>query len=105
MRRVVLESPLAGNVERNVAYAKAALLDSLKRGEAPIASHLLYPQVLDDNNLLERQRGMEAGRSWIAQAEAMAVYQDHGISLGMKRAIEVAEQAGVPIEYRRILSR
>jgi hypothetical protein len=105
MRRVVLESPLAGNVERNVAYAKAALLDSLKRGEAPIASHLLYTQVLDDNNLVERQRGMEAGRSWIAVAEAMVVYQDHGVSLGMNRAIQVAEQAGVPIEYRRILSR
>ena len=42
MRRVILESPYAGNVEENVAYARAAVRDSLLRGEAPIASHLLY---------------------------------------------------------------
>jgi hypothetical protein len=105
MRRVVLESPLAGDVERNVAYAKAALLDSLKRGEAPIASHLLYPQVLDDTNLIERKAGMEAGHAWIVVAEAMAVYEDHGLSPGMKRAIEIARDQGLPVEYRRILSR
>jgi hypothetical protein len=41
MRWVILESPYAGDVEANVAYARAAVRDSLMRGEAPIASHLL----------------------------------------------------------------
>jgi hypothetical protein len=36
-----LESPYAGNVEENVAYARAAVRDSLLRGESPIASQLL----------------------------------------------------------------
>lgn len=44
MRRVVLESPFAGDVERNVRYAKACIRDCLSRGEAPIASHLLFTQ-------------------------------------------------------------
>lgn len=35
MRRVVLESPYAGDVEKNVAYARLALRDSIQRGEAP----------------------------------------------------------------------
>ena len=50
MKLVILESPFAGDVKRNTAYARAALRDSLLRGEAPIASHLLYTQdgVLDD---------------------------------------------------------
>ena len=39
---MILESPYAGRVEENVAYARAAVRDSLLRGEAPIASHLLY---------------------------------------------------------------
>lgn len=36
---VVIESPLKGSFRRNVAYAKAAMRDSLARGEAPYASH------------------------------------------------------------------
>jgi hypothetical protein len=44
MRRVIIESPYSGDVETNVAYARAALRDCLSRGEAPLASHLLYTQ-------------------------------------------------------------
>lgn len=43
-RLVVVESPYAGDVERNVAYAKRCVLDCLKRGEAPYASHLFFTQ-------------------------------------------------------------
>ena len=39
---VLLESPYAGYVERNLAYARACMRDCLLRGEAPFASHLLY---------------------------------------------------------------
>ena len=37
---VVIESPYAGDVEANVAYAKRCVLDCLRLGEAPYASHL-----------------------------------------------------------------
>ena len=42
---------LRGHVEENVAYARAAVRDSLLRGESPIASHLLYtqPGILKDS--------------------------------------------------------
>lgn len=39
MRRVIIESPYHGNVERNLRYLRACLRDSLLRGEAPFASH------------------------------------------------------------------
>lgn len=70
MRKVVVESPYAGNVERNLAYARACLHDCLLRGEAPIASHLLYtqPGVLDDDRPEERKLGIEAGLVWGALA-------------------------------------
>lgn len=42
MIRVVLESPYSGDIKGNTKYARMALRDSLARGEAPIASHLLY---------------------------------------------------------------
>lgn len=104
MRRVIVESPYAGDIEANVAYAREALRDCLKRGEAPIASHLLYtqPGVLDDGVPFERQKGIDAGLAWGVVAEATVVYTDRGISVGMAYGIEAAKSAGRPIEYRKL---
>ena len=103
-RLVILESPYAGDIERNVAYARACLRDSLMRGEAPIASHLLYtqPGVLDDNLPDERILGIDAGLSWRFVAEASVVYTDLGMSKGMSYGIQRARDAGKVIEYRTI---
>lgn len=89
MTPVILESPYAGNVERNVAYARACLRDSLLRGEAPIASHLLYtqPGVLDDLIPDERRLGIEAGLAWGPLVSMVIFYEDLGWSSGMKAAI------------------
>lgn len=104
MRRVIVESPYAGDIEKNVAYARAAIRDCLARGEAPIASHLLYtqPGVLRDELTDERQWGIDAGLAWGAVAEATVVYSDLGMSRGMKYGIEHAERSGRPVEVRSI---
>lgn len=104
-RLVILESPFAGDVEANVEYGRACVRDSLLRGEAPIASHLLYtqPGILDDNIASERQHGIDAGLAWRKVAEASVVYIDRGISNGMQYGIDAALAAGVPVEYRTIL--
>ena len=102
MRLVIIESPYAGDTARNTAYARAAVRDSLLRGEAPIASHLLYtqPGVLDDNDPAERQHGIDAGLAWHMVAEATVVYADYGISRGMAYGIAKARRDDTPIEYR-----
>lgn len=106
MRRVVLESPYSGKtpeeLERNIKYAQMCLLDSLRRGEAPIASHLLHTQVLNDDIEEQRKMGIAAGHAWIPCADAIIVYEDYGISGGMARAI--ADAGNVPVENRRIIS-
>lgn len=104
MKLVVLESPYAGDVERNVAYARAAMRDCLSRGEAPIASHLLYTQegVLDDDIPGERARGIAAGLEWARVAEAVVFYVDRGWSRGMLAAKERHADEGLPIEYRSL---
>jgi hypothetical protein len=50
MKKVIIESPFAGDVKKNIEYARKCMRDSLLRGEAPLASHLLYTQdgILDD---------------------------------------------------------
>lgn len=103
-KRVVIESPFAAlGPERAIAYARACLLDSVRRGEAPIASHLLYTQILDDSVHDEREAGIACGFAWNTQAELVAVYGDHGLSSGMRRGVELAESLGIPVVERRIL--
>ena len=108
MKRVVVESPYAAasveELDLNVRYARECLRDCLKRGEAPIASHLLYtqPGVLRDEVPGERKLGIEAGLVWGAMAECSAVYTDLGISTGMRFGIERAKKEGRAIEYRKL---
>lgn len=104
MRRVVLESPYAGAVAENVAYAKRAVLDCLKRDEAPIASHLLFTQrgVLLDSEAEERQKGISAGHAWVCVAESLVVYVDRGVSGGMKQGIKRAVELDIPVEFRAL---
>jgi hypothetical protein len=104
MKLVSIESPFAGNVAKNLRYARAALRDSLTRGEAPIASHLLYTQdgVLDDTLPDERRRGIAAGHAWMEKADLVAVYSDLGISSGMRQGVDEAEARKVPVIYRTI---
>lgn len=104
MKRVEIESPFSGDVERNLTYLRACMRDCLLRGEAPIASHALYtqPGVLDDEIPEERKLGMEAGKFWTPCAEAVVVYTDYGISSGMEWGIARAEEMGIPIEFRTL---
>jgi hypothetical protein len=105
MIRVIIESPYAGDIERNVRYARMAVRDSLSRGEAPIASHLLYTQegILDDDVPDERMLGIDAGLAWKGVAEKHVFYVDYGYSKGMVYARYYATMNNVPIEERRIL--
>ena len=104
MRLVIIESPYAGDIERNVEYARRCVKDALNRGEAPIASHLLYTQqgILDDNNPEERMQGIDAGLAWRKVTEASIVYTDLGITKGMEYGIKAANESGIPVEFRTI---
>jgi hypothetical protein len=103
-RLVIIESPYAGNVTANVEYARQCVRDSLLRGEAPIASHLLYtqPGILDDDIPDDRQAGIDAGLAWRKVADATVVYADLGISKGMEYGIKAAQESGLPVEYRSL---
>lgn len=104
MKLVIIESPYAGDIERNVEYARRCVRDSLARGEAPIASHLLYtqPGILRDEIDEERQWGIDAGLAWRRVADMTAVYADHGTTSGMQYGIDAAIQAGLRVTTRLI---
>jgi hypothetical protein len=102
--KVIIESPYAGDVEKNIAYLKECMKDSFNRGEYPFASHLLYTQVLDDDITIERNLGISAGLEWGKCAEKTIVYTDLGISKGMQFGIESAIENNRPIEYRKLFA-
>lgn len=105
MKLVLIESPYQGNFFirwRNKIYARRCMKDSLNRGEAPFASHLLYTQVLNDKIWEERKAGIHAGQRWGNKADITTIYNDYGISSGMKIGIARAKSMQRSIEYRHI---
>lgn len=102
MKRVIIESPFAGDIAANRAYLHRCCIDSLRRGESPYASHGFFVYFLDDLKPHERKLGIDAGLAWSDAAQLVAIYVDRGISNGMKYAIERHTEAGRPIEYRRL---
>lgn len=104
MKRVILESPYSGNVEKNVAYAKLCIKDMLMNNEAPIASHLLFtqPGILDDLEPEERKLGIKAGHIWMAVADYVVFYVDLGYSNGMLEGLKSAELFGISVFYRKL---
>lgn len=103
-RRVVIESPYKGDIKLNEGYARLAMLDSVMRGEAPFASHLLYTQILDDTIEEERNLGIELGFAWLQSANLVAFYIDLGMSPGMRLSQELLTSTlqHKPFEMRRI---
>lgn len=102
MKLVVIESPLAGDFNRNIKYARLCALDCLQKGEAPYASHLFFTQMLDDEMIEERELGIKAGFLWANAAAKRVVYDDFGMSVGMERGIAHGKSIGQEIEYRKL---
>ena len=106
-RLVILESPYSGDKEtmrKNKTYARKCIRDSLERGEAPIASHLLYTQtgILNDAVESERAWGIDAGLAWVEVADASVFYTDLGMSDGMVEGVKAATEAQISIEFRTL---
>lgn len=103
---VILESPFKGanakEFERNVLYAQFCVLDSLQKGEAPYASHLLYTQVLNEQDPAQRSFGIDAGLEFGTVCSKSVVYTDLGISSGMQKGIDHALRHGREVQMRTL---
>jgi hypothetical protein len=98
----ILESPYGGVVWRNELYGRMCMRDSLARGEAPFASHLLYTQCLDDNVPAQRDQGMRAGFAWGEFADLRVFYLDRGFSRGMIEGLKQAALYKQPLSFRSL---
>lgn len=94
-------SPYRGDIARNKEYARHLTRIAIDNGFAPIAVHLYITEVTDDNNPLERRKGMAAGTEILKECGYMIIGNKYGISSGMKEEIQTARRAGTIILYER----
>lgn len=99
---VIVESPYAGDVERNLRYARECMADCIRRGERPFASHLLYTQegILDDEDVEQRRLGIQLGYDFWDASAKIVFYCDLGWSPGMETAEKRAVRWGHQTEHR-----
>lgn len=100
---VVIESPYAGDVEKNVDYLHRCMMDAIDRGEAPFASHMVYPFYLDDDKPEQRENGIQLGFAWLEVADRQIFYIDNGFSEGMMKAFIKGQDLEIKQVLRKIL--
>ncbi len=87
-------------VEENVADAIRYSKFAVEQGCIPLASHLLYPQILPDDDPEGRKLGLFFGKVWLDIAREIWIFSDGGYgsySEGMKAEYKRAVQKGYRI--------
>lgn len=105
---IVIESPYAAAHPFTAAdherYLSLCILDCLRRGETPYASHRMLTKALDDLIPEQRKQGIDAGLAMGNYIRNVAVYVDLGISKGMALGIGHHRLVGNRQDLRRLFS-
>lgn len=88
-RKVYVASRYAGDVVANTTAAIGYCRRVIQDGYMPIASHLLYPQILDDKNPAERELGLSFGLALLQMCDEVWVFGK--VTKGMAGEIEEAK--------------
>ena len=89
MQLIFICSPYAGQVEANLQVARTLCRAAIDQGYAPIAPHLIYPQILDDSNPQERERGLQCSKALMEKCDLVGVL-DVPLSPGMSHELYLA---------------
>jgi hypothetical protein len=95
---VYICSRYAGDVESNIRAARNFCRFAVQSGYIPVASHLLYPQFLDDENPVERDLGLFFGNILMDKCDEVWIFGAE-LSAGMKAEYERAKRKGYRIRW------
>lgn len=98
MKLVYICSPFSGDTAKNIENAKEFCRFAIENECAPIAAHLLYPQILDDSIPADRQAGIMLGLKLLSVCDEMWVFGNE-FSEGMKIEIQTAKALKIPVWY------
>jgi len=96
--KVYIVSRYAGDVENNVKAAIRYCRFAIDKKKMPIAAHLLYPQIVDDNDPVEREIGTMYGLALLALCDEVWCF-GKTLSAGMEQEIKEAKRLGKPIKH------
>lgn len=91
-------SPYARDIRKNTAAAIRFCRYVIDFGAMPVASHLLYPQILDDRSNDEREMRLMFGMALLALCDEAWVFGST-VSSGMEAEIAEAKRLNIPVRY------
>lgn len=97
MKVIYIASPYAGDVKNNIEFAKHACQYVITTGNAFFCPHLLYSQILNDNNEEDRKLGLDMGKRLLLKCDELWAFGNR-ISQGMFEEIEFARQNDIPVK-------
>ena len=95
--KIYVASRYAGDVDKNVAAAIRYCRYVIEKGFMPVASHLLYPRILDDSDPAERELGLLFGLALLRDCDEVWVFGP--VSAGMVGEMEEAKRLDKPVRY------
>ena len=95
---VYIASPFAGEMEYNIAMARAYCRFAVSKGCIPLAPHLLFPQFMDDCDTEQRELGLVFALILLSKCDELWIFGER-ISEGMTVEIAKAKKLGMSIKY------
>lgn len=99
---IYIASPYAGDIAGNTQFAIQCCQFAIQRGYTPVASHLIYPQILDDTIPEQRELGLTlfwrpAARCGSAESVSATAWQKKST---MRRGWELT--SGISEKLRKV---
>ena len=95
---VFICSPFAGDIPLNIHRAKRYARFAVSQKAVPVIPHLMYPRFLDEEDVAQRQLGIEMGLRLLEACQEIWVFGSF-ISAGMAVEIKAANAMKVPVRY------
>jgi len=97
-QKVYICSPYAGDVEQNVKKAISYCRYAIAKNRQPVASHLMYPRILNDFEPDEREIGLSFGKALLQDCSEVWVF-GRDITDGMRGEIREALRDHIPVVF------
>lgn len=96
MKKIFICSPFRGNIEENTKSAKYYAKIIIGTGRVPVAPHLYFPSLLDEDNPTERMNGIEMGLELMDVCDELYLF-GFNITEGMKFELDHARAKRIPV--------
>lgn len=96
-RLIYVCSPVKGNIEHNIAMAKEYCKSVIVAGHIPLAPHIAFEGVLNDNIPSERETALALGLELLKRCDQLWIFGDV-ISSGMAAEIKLAKSLGIEVK-------